>query len=107
MSNVSKGNYYKKKTKDWFINKGYACEYIERYINFFAKGKQMFLKKDLFASDGISFNANEIIFWNSKLGKSGLSKAKKEFEKYPFPFFVKRQVIVWEKRARQPLIYEA
>lgn len=65
-------------------------------------------KSDLFGSDGIAMNKDEIIFWNSKatvgdaVAKSKIQHGIDEFNKFPFPKFVKRQLIVWVPKVRQP-----
>ena len=115
---MSKGQYYKHKTKKWFEDKGYFCDYVERLQRIFItkrrkkgiateqEGRILFRKKDWAGADGIAMNEQEIIFWNSKLGKKNLAEGLKEFLKYPYPSCVKRWVIVWEKKAREPEIYD-
>ena len=97
MSNVSKGNYYKRKTKDWYEKQGYVVQLTEFACGMIIRGRQIWRKVDIFGSDGIAIDGKEIIFWNSKATdefvKDGVSKmkstAKIEFAKYPFPQFVK------------------
>ena len=36
---MNKGSYYKYKTKKWFIEKGYFCEYLEINQRLYIKGK--------------------------------------------------------------------
>lgn len=76
-------------------------------------GKGMFYRKnDLFGSDGIAMNGEEIIFWNSKatvgeeVAKSKLQHGIDEFNKFPFPKCVRRQLIVWTPKVKQPQIIE-
>jgi hypothetical protein len=109
MSTVSQGNLYKKKSKDWFIKKGYDCEYLEIYIR---KGR-FYAKRDLFGSDGMAMNGNEIIFWNSKstenIGKRRnefIKKANEEFGRFRFPTGVRRQLLLWPLGAKEPEIIE-
>lgn len=113
VSTIKKGNYYKKKTKEWFEKRGYQVQLTEFMCAMVVKGKCFYRKIDIFGSDGISMNGKEIIFWNSKATttdrKDGISKmksdAKKEFEKYQFPNNVKRQAVIWIPR-KEPIIVE-
>lgn len=103
---MNKGNYYKMKTKVWFKKKGYECEYLEKLQRIVNKGKIIYIKKDIWGADGIAMNNKEIIFWNSKKGKTNISKGIKEFQKYPYPSHIKRWLIIWEERIREPEIIE-
>ena len=51
MSNSSRGDYYKKKTKLWFEEQGYCVEYTEKYRKFQKDGKTYHIKQDLFGAD--------------------------------------------------------
>lgn len=105
---MKKGNYYKIRTKNWFIKKGYQCELLERLNRIYLpKTKQIiFQKKDVFGADGLAMNKEEIIFWNAKFGKKNIASGIKEFKKFEFPSFVKLWLIVWEYRKREPEIVE-
>ncbi|MEM2615753.1 MAG: hypothetical protein QXO44_03295 [Thermoplasmatales archaeon] len=102
----NKSNYYRWKTKKWFQDKGYHVEYVEVYRRIVKENKTILLKKDLFGADMIAMNANEIIFANSVFGRKNIAKHVKEFEKYPFPDFVERWIVVWDKGKREPEIVE-
>ncbi len=104
-----KGNYYKIKTKKWFEEKGYQCEYLEKLQRIFTKDKKViFIKKDLFSSDGLAINENEIIFWNSKLNKKNISQGYKNYSELKIPKIpqIKKWLIVWEKYSKEPEIIE-
>jgi hypothetical protein len=109
------GNFYKSKTREWFRKNGYACEYTEVLQGIYIpsktpgeKGRILYRKKDLFGSDGIAMNGKEIIFWNSKgtsmnePKSSNLYKGAREMQKYPFPDFVRRVLVVWKPRSKEP-----
>lgn len=109
-STTSRGNYYKKKTQEYFEKLGYETQITEfmcgRQI---APNKIIYVKKDVFSSDGISMNGKEIIFWNSKhtlTGDTAMEKwrGKKGFETHNFPPFVQRQVVIWQPRQKIPTI---
>ncbi len=109
-SNSSRGNYYKVKSKEYYEALGYTTQITEFNCGqMIAPGRIIFKKKDVFGSDGISMNGKEIIFWNSKSSITGnisnvKSSGKKDFEKYPFPDCVKRQLIIWEPRKKPVII---
>lgn len=106
----NKGTYYKYKTKKWFDDDGYHTEYTEVVVrNYDPLTKSLkYRKKDILECDGISMNGEEIIFWNSVLGKNGISKHYKRFKSIPFPKAecIKVWIIVWEKGVREPNIVE-
>lgn len=112
-SSVSRGNYYKRKSKEWYESKGYTVQLTEFACGMIIKGRCIYRKIDIFGSDGIAMNGDEIIFWNSKATmpevKDGVTKmkssAKLEFEKYPFPKNVRRQAIIWLPR-QEPIIFD-
>lgn len=110
-STTSRGNYYKSKTKAYYEALGYTVQITEfmcgRQI---APGKIIYVKKDVFGSDGIAMNGEEIIFWNSKhfTGTNTLanekSSGKKDFAQFPFPSCVKRQLVIWEPKKKPVII---
>lgn len=109
-SNSSRGNYYKRKTREYYEKLGYTVQLTEFMCATVIKGRCFYRKIDIFGSDGISMNGKEIIFWNSKSTISGRmsqekSGGKKDFSKYPFPPCVKRQLVIWEPR-KKPIIID-
>ena len=110
---VSRGNYYKRKSKEYYEKLGYTVQLTEFCCGMIIKGRCIYRKIDIFGSDGIAMNGNEVIFWNSKATtrdvQDGISKmkssAKLEFEKYPFPTSVKKQAIIWLPR-ENPIIFD-
>lgn len=113
MSTTSRGSYYKKKSQKWFEDRGYTVQLTEfttarPSIN----GRVIYIKKDVFGSDGIAMNGKEIIFWNSKhfTGTNTLAQESrmgtKEYKKYPFPTTVKRWLLIWEPRVKEPHIVD-
>jgi hypothetical protein len=113
-SSTAKGNYYKAKSKLYYESLGYETQLTEFMCGrAIPGGKIFYVKRDVFGSDGISMNGKEIIFWNSKATtedrKDGVTKMKSEgkveFEKFPFPDTVKRQVIIWLPK-KKPIIVD-
>jgi len=120
---MNRGNYYKRKTKEFMEKEGYFCEYLEKLQRVYTtkkvkdkkgkeikKGKIIYIKKDIFASDILCLGNGNIIFIQVKSGKKdtgiNIKKAYEEFNKYPFPEYVKRWIVVWRERAREPEIIE-
>ena len=106
MNKNKKGDYYKYKKKKFFNKEGYQTEYLERSQRIFIKGRSIYIKRDLFASDGLSIRekGNKIIFWQCKLNKKNVAAARKEFAKFSFPKCAERWIIVWIPRAKEPII---
>ncbi|MBX4188190.1 MAG: hypothetical protein KW793_03600 [Candidatus Doudnabacteria bacterium] len=110
---TTRGNYYKRRTKDFFEKQGYTVQLTEFMCATVIKGRCFYRKIDILGSDGIAMKEDEIIFWNSKHCTTDdknnidtqIRQAKKEFGKYPFPNFVKRQVVFW-KPHKQPIIID-
>lgn len=111
-STTSRGNYYKKRTQQYYEKLGYETQITEfmcgRQI---APNKIIYIKKDVFSADGISMNGEEIIFWNSKhtiTGDIAMEKyrGKLAFNKHKFPSTIKRQLVIWQPRQKIPTIIE-
>jgi hypothetical protein len=114
MSTSSRGNYYKLKTKKFLESKGFTVQLTEFVSSRpIGNGKMIWTKKDVFGSDGIAMNGEEIIFWNAKATTSDVvqginkhkSQGKIEFAKFPFPNCVKRKLYIWEPR-KEPVIID-
>jgi len=103
---ANKGNYYKVKTKKWFEADDYTVEYLEKLQHVYAKGKVIYIKRDLLGADGLAVNDNEFILWNSISNRGDIAKHIKRFKEYPCPDFIKRYVILWESRAKEPELIE-
>src|SRR5574343_534339 len=109
-STTSRGNYYKRKTKEYYEKLGYTVQLTEFLTSRpIGGGRVIYVKKDVFGADGIAMNGKEIVFWNSKhfTGANTLRNekygGKKEFKKYPFPPCVKLQLVVWQPK-KKPVI---
>lgn len=112
-STISKGNYYKRKSKQYYEKLGYYAVITEFVTSIKTPNGTFYKKIDICGSDGLSMNGEEIIFWNSKATtedrEDGITKmkseAKLEFEKYPFPKSVKKQAIIWLPK-KKPIIFD-
>lgn len=106
---ADKGNYYKRRTIEWLRGLGYQVEPVEKLQRIVTKtGRMIFLKKDVFASDGLAIGNNEVIFWNSILTKHNLADHIRGYMAIPFPAceHLKQWIVVWEKGARSPEIVD-
>jgi len=98
------GTQFRYKTKKWFQELGYSVEYLEKYQNMFIKGRMIYIKQDLFGSDGIAMNGQQLIFWQCKSSEKNdfkIKEAIRKFKEYPFPPFVDLWIIKWIKYNRK------
>ena len=103
---MNKGNYYKTKTANWLRADGYTVEYLEKLQRIVTKeGKVIYVKRDLLESDGLAVNEEEFILWNSTT-KEHAAEHVKRYAKLKLPPFIKKWVVIWEKRVREPEIIE-
>ena len=106
---ADKGNYYKHRSIEWLRGLGYQVEPVEKLQCIVTKtGRMIFLKKDVFASDGIAIGNNEVIFWNSILTKHNLADHIRGYMAIPFPEckHIKVWIIIWEKGDHFPEIFD-
>jgi hypothetical protein len=108
MSTVSKGNYYRLKTKKFYEADGYEVVTSEIRKPMPIKGKLIWISVDIFASDLIAMNGEDMLFIQVKANRGDVSKAVKEFEKHKFPpaSIVRRMVVWWPERAKAPEVFE-
>lgn len=105
MSNSSKGNYYRLKTKKMLESDGYEVEYLEKYTSIYVgDGKVIHKKKDLFACDILAMNGKEIRFIQVKAGRSHIAEGIKGFFEHKFPMDSRREVWIWEARQEPEII---
>ena len=108
VSKTKKGNYYRLKAKKWLEADGYLVVNAEyRYRVFTPKGT-FYITKDIFAADLICVNDKEMIFVQVKSNKGDVLKGIKDMLEIPWPDCecLKRWVLLWEPRAKQPCITE-
>jgi hypothetical protein len=99
-----KGNRAKLKTKKYFEKLGYQVFNCEIGKTAFFGGALRIIRQDLCGADLLCLNGKDIIFIQSKSAKGDMLDGKYEFEKYQFPDFVKRWVIMWPARSKEPII---
>ena len=97
------GNYYLNKSKKFFEGDGWAVKRTE--YQYPIPGTKFYRKIDIFASDLIMMNGEDIVFVNVTTA-TNIAKHIHRFEEFPFPDFVKCWVVTWEERAREPNITE-
>ena len=106
INRVRKGSYYRLKTKKWLEKDGYLVENLEKSQRIFTKSRVIFIKNDLWGSDLIAKNGKEMIFVQNKTNKGDISKGIKELNKTIWPPFIKKWVVIWKPRAREPEVIE-
>jgi hypothetical protein len=67
-------------------------------------GRTIIGHTDIWASDLIAMNAKEIIFIQVKTHVTDVSHAKRDFDKIIWAKGVKKYIVRWELRAREPII---
>ena len=106
MNKVSKGNYYRKRTKDFYEKDGWRVDICEKNQRIFTPKGIVFVKKDLWGADLIAAKGEEMMFIQCKTNRSHINLGLKEFRKYPVPSSVKQIVVIWEPRAKEPEVCE-
>jgi len=106
LNKIKKGNYYRLKTKKWLEKDGYQVAILECRQRIFTPKGIIFIGRDVWASDLMAANKEDLIFIQVKSNKVDIVKGMAEFKKYLFPSFVKKWVVYWESRAKEPIITE-
>lgn len=101
MSNVSRGNYYANKSKEFLKAEGYNVEKLEKLTGMFIKGKMLWRKNDMLFSDLLAWNEKEVILIQVKGGaKVNYNQAIKNYKKLKIP--LKKVVMLWRPRIKTP-----
>jgi hypothetical protein len=104
MSSVSKGNYYKQKTKEWLLSQGYEVAPLETLKRIWSPNGIIYQKHDLFGADLLAISKKHILFVQSKalVGQltNGIPKAKALFDSFNFPNtkFCQLWIAIWLPR---------
>jgi Holliday junction resolvase-like predicted endonuclease len=115
MSKVSKGNYYRLRTKQWLQELGYLVENLERSQRIVTRNKTtgeqqvLFIRRDVWGADLIARNEEHVLFVQVKSNAGDVAKGMKELSKGPWPEAVVRWVVWWPARRRMkdgPVIVE-
>lgn len=109
-SNAQKGNYYRKRTVDWLVDKGYAVAQLEMQRRVHRPGgPPLFVKRDQLGCDLLAVSAEHTLFVQVKFcGREDrrfqldLQAAREEFAKYPCPPGARQVILVWTRGARAP-----
>jgi hypothetical protein len=112
-SNAQRGSYYKSRTKRWLIAQGYQVADLEVVHWIFTPKGRIATKRDQFGSDLLAMNPRGLLFIQVKGGEQARGSgqfpaARRAFEQYEYywPPDVRRCVIAWAPRAKQPRIIE-
>lgn len=106
-SNAQRGARAKGRTKAYLEARGYQVADLEIVRWIFAGGaRRLPVKRDQFGSDLLAVSSKEVIFVQVKSGASAATgmfpEAQREFRKYRFPPNVRRLIVAWVPRAREP-----
>jgi len=108
MNKIKKGNYYRLKTKKWLEADGFKVETLEKTMRIFTNDKKViFIKRDLWGADLIASNGSELIVIQNKTSRGDASKGIRELKSAPWPDNVKKWVVIWSFKSREPEIIEA
>lgn len=103
---VNKGNYYRKRTKDWLESEGYTVEIAEVAQRVYRRNKDtgeldvLYLKRDLWGADLVARNADHLIFIQVKSNPGDITRGIRQLSRGPWPPFVGRWVVYWPPRRR-------
>jgi hypothetical protein len=106
---AAKGSYYKTRTKRYLERKGYHVAHLERVYWIPSKepgGRMIPIKHDQFGADLLAMSRDAIILVQVKSGtaRGNLAAARRAFDRFPIPPFVRTWIIIWQPRAREPEI---
>lgn len=107
MNTRQKGNYYQRKTAEFFRKEGYAVYPMEVARSIFTPKGVIYQKNDIAGCDLLAMNGEEILFIQCKTNPADVSSAIKEFHQHPYPPDATRLVILWKPRAKEPTIHNA
>lgn len=109
-SNVSRGARAKGKTKKWLIAKGWTVADLE-IVRWIVKpgAPPMPVKRDQLGSDLLALSPRRLVFVQVKSGaeaegKGNFPKARREFDRFTFPPFVRLWIVAWPARSSVPRI---
>lgn len=109
---VKIGTKFKYATKKYLLGKGFQVEYIEKFTSIPTPKGLVRVKRDLFASDILAIDREQIIFVQVKYGSTersrqvALSSARTEYGKFTFPDFVDKWIFLWQPGVKNPEIIE-
>ena len=106
MNPRQKGNYYRNKTKAFLEADGWVVENIEVPKRIFVKGQMFYTRKDLWAGDLIAVKDQTLLVIQNKSNPVDINKGIKELKEAPWPNSVKKWVVIWPLRAREPKIIQ-
>jgi hypothetical protein len=100
-SAAAKGSYYKARTKAYYEALGCQVAFLERMM-VIPGPRPRYIKRDQFGADLLVIDDAGAILVQVKSERTHLAAARKEFDKYPMPSTVRKWIVVWEPRGREP-----
>jgi hypothetical protein len=110
MSHVSRGAYYKNRTRKWLAAGGWQVADMEVVRQVGPPDRRFAVKRDQFGADLLAMSGSKILFVQVKGGataaRGNFPEARRAFAAFRFPSFARRIVIAWLPGARQPRIVD-
>ena len=106
VNKVKKGNYYRLRTRKFLEKEGYKVYVLENRQRIFTPKGIIFVARDIAGADLMGMNGKEIIFIQVKSNKVDSTKGIKELSAHPYPKNIKKWVVYWQPRSREPEITE-
>jgi len=100
MNRTRKGDYYRNRTRDWLEQEGWTVAKLEHRQRLFTKTGVIFRASDIWGSDLVAINGEDIVFVQVKSNEKHLAQGEKELKKWPFPKSVKLWVVRWPPSRR-------
>lgn len=108
MTAAAAGAYYKRRTKKWLEDRGFAVAYMERVQLIPGKDGRPTIpvKRDQFGADLLAMKRDTMALVQVKFQRteSSTAAARRTFDQFPIPPFVQTWIVVWAPRQRAPEI---
>ena len=108
ISSAKRGAYYKSRTRRWLEQRGWQVADME-VVRWVGAAERFPVKRDQFGSDLLAVDHRGVVFIQVKGGKSATGNfpaARRAFSEHVFPAGIRRWVVAWAPRAREPRIVE-
>lgn len=109
-SNAESGARYKARSKKWLQERGHAVADMELIRTVFKRDGVVFTKRDQLGADllYIDLRADRVVFVQVKGGlkpvKDLIASARRGFDGFALPTTARKEVHVWQPRARVPIV---
>ena len=109
-SNSSRGAYYKTRSKDWLLKRGYPVADMEIVRTNHTPNGVFSTKKDQWGSDLVYMDALDVVFVQTKGGGKPtatlIKDAEEAFGEVKWATHSRRELHIWRPRKRAPEVIE-